>query len=201
MCGLRSAKGRCKGISPCSVKGMCKASQCIVLYIHRAAPHEGGPAACVGATGSQWAVLYTHGRAALVYGESRPAVWYGEPVTRERAPLACVTGSRPTREGAAVPRTREPPHTQGPRHTGATPRTAAPHATPVGEGRPVMRRALSHTNRGAPCHANGLSLWCGAKPTHACHATHGVSRLCGGPSPTHMGVSFALLYECKAPLV
>ena len=116
-------------------------------------------------------------------GESRPAVWYGEPVPRERAPRPCVTGSRPTREGAAVPRIGEPLHTQGPRHTGATPRMAAPHATPVGEGRPVMQRALSHTNKGAHCHVNGLSPWCCAKPTHACHPTHEVSRLCGGQAP------------------
>ena len=110
-------------------------------------------------------------------------------------PRRVVGGAAPHGKGAAVTRTREPPHTQGPRHTGATPRSAAPHTTPVGEGRPVVRRALSHTNGGAPCHVNGLSPWCCAKPTHACHATHGVSRLCGGQAPP---IWVCLLHFCTS---
>jgi len=116
-------------------------------------------------------------------------------------PCRVVRGATPHGEGAAVTRTREPPHTQGPPHTGATPRMAAPHATPVGEGRPVMQRALSHTNGGAPCHVNALP------PVVLCKAHSRMPRhawgepLVWGASPTHMGVPSALLYECKAPLV
>jgi len=134
-----------------------------------------------------------------VYGESRPAVWYGEPVTRERAPPRMRHG--------------EPPHTG--RGRSATNKGAPSHAraTPHG-GHATHSRPPRHARRGGPpCHAKGSQshewgsplscewavpvVWCKAHSRMPRHAWG--EPLVWGAKPHTYGCAFRTSVRVQSP--